>query len=78
MLYKILALIVHQSPKETSDRHFLQLIVARNSCLGSELLMDVFPMESMRTSVRPASQKLALSAPSSRNRCQLDLPRSNV
>jgi hypothetical protein len=63
MLHKISALVMHQSPKEAPDRHFLQLIVTRYRCLGAKLLVDVFPMKSMRAPVWPARQKLALSAP---------------
>jgi hypothetical protein len=70
MLHKILALVMHQSPKEPPDRHFLQLVVTRDGGLGTKLLVDVFSVKSMRTSVQPARQKLALSAPSSRNHCQ--------
>jgi hypothetical protein len=66
MLHKIPTLVVHQPPEESPDRHFLQLIVTRDRCLGTKLLMNVFPMKPMRASVWSARQKLALSAPSSR------------
>lgn len=70
MLHKIFALITHHSPKKAPNRYFLQFIVTRNRCLRTKLLMNVFPMKSMRASVWSARQKLALSAPSSCPHCQ--------
>jgi hypothetical protein len=51
MLYKIPALIVHQSPQEAPDSLFLQLVVTRDGCLGSKLLVNVLSMEPMRAPV---------------------------
>jgi hypothetical protein len=70
MLHQIPALIVHQPPKKAPDCHFLQCIVTRHGCLGTKLLMDILPMKSMRASIWPARQKLALSAPLNRHCCQ--------
>jgi hypothetical protein len=75
MLHKIPALITHQPPKKPPDCHFLQLIVTRNGCLRTKLLVDIFSKKPVSASVWPARQKFALSAPSSRRCCQSKIAR---
>ena len=55
MLRKILALVVHQTPEKPTNSNGLQIVVLRYQCFGTQLLVDVLPMQPVGVSIRSTS-----------------------